>query len=79
MPKKCGPTTIKMECKVCGFCKFLDQDMIHSSGREAQPLYYYYCNHPFIAKEHLPVLLYGPRGGKFIGKENLTPEWCPCK
>lgn len=64
-----GPTRISFDYDSCGLCDHLYRRMIHS-GRD--PLNYYYCQHTDICADFEKREF-----GRFIGKSDETPPWCP--
>jgi len=75
MTKKEGPFIQSHKYLSCGFCKWLEREMIQS-GR--QPIYHFYCKHPqMIKKEHESKIM--GRDVRYIGESWRTPSWCPAK
>lgn len=68
-----GPTVVVQEYRSCLGCRWLDHRMVMSG---MHPIYENSCTHP-DADVPCTFLSEFLRRGRFIGRSDVTPEWCP--
>jgi uncharacterized protein YodC (DUF2158 family) len=78
MTRREGPTLIESSYQSCCGCKWWDHYMVRSG---LDPIYENQCLHPDVKPEfaaNLQVLgMAGWSQGRFIGRSDYTPDWCP--
>lgn len=73
-----GPIAFTKTEYSCGLCRYHKSHM-QRSGRD--PVYHHYCTHPDAEPKTCLVGIAALNSlepdGRFIGRSELTPDWCP--